>query len=119
MTNTKRTKRIKIIDQKYDIDYIRNLLARNDKAVKRAVIVLSKEQDADEINAGASLRVNGKGFNRYDSPYLTEMAIRIKHGQVLTNEEMIVTRQKVKKYAKQLTQIANDKAEFVQLRWNI
>lgn len=113
------TKKIKIIDQKYDVNYIRGLLERSDKAVIKAVVVLSKKQDADELKAGTALRINGKGFNRYDSPYLTEMAIRIKRGQALTNEEMIITRQKVKKYAKQLTQIANNKVEFVQLRWNV
>lgn len=111
--------KIKIIDEMYDTEQIKDLLLRSDRAVLRGVTAIYDRQMPDEKNHESTLYSNNVGFNAYDSRTLSRYARRIKNGQRMNDSDMSLLRSRIVKYSKQLTKIANDKVDSVQLRWNV
>lgn len=110
----------KVILSKDDMvkpEEVKTWILHNDKAVKRAAIVLYQEQDSDEKAYGCSTKVNDRGFNRFDAPYLQYFAERAIGDLELSANEIIKARFKLIKYAKQIADITNSKKN-IQYEWD-
>lgn len=94
------------------------LLATNDKAVARALVVLTERQTADEQNQETTKYLNGQGFRPCNARVGTSMANFYLRNGYLTPKQVAYWRKPIKGgtmriavYAGQLLQIANDKAK--------
>lgn len=110
----------------YTKEAIRGLLERSDKAVEQATIRLWERQTADEQQAQQTGHKNGEGFNGTDAEILSSFAEQLqgigsytwngrtytrKGPKPLSDKQMEIARRKVVKYAGQLAEIANAKAQ--------
>jgi hypothetical protein len=87
---------------------ILDLLESNDVAVTRAVVAIYNRQTASEQNSEETLEANGIGFNGSDARFLSYCAKYAKDRKTnLSGEHLIKARHKIKKYWKQLVDIAN------------
>lgn len=86
---------------------IRTLLAANNAAVQRALLVLDARQTPDERAGRRTDYLNGKGWNRFDAPLMSGFAASVRAGRNLLDSEMRQARYRLNKYAKQLTAHAN------------
>lgn len=87
------------------------LLDQSDVAVIRALEALYSRQTADELASHMTRHTNGVGFSKWDAAFLTDMVVKNRRWGRLTPNQMRVTREKVKKYWRQLVEIANGRAE--------
>lgn len=86
---------------------VRDLLKRNDEAVRRGIVAVYRLQTESEKVAGVTQEDNGVGFNGLDAPFLTSLAQQILRGKTLSQRQMTAGRKAVLKYAGQLARIAN------------
>lgn len=84
-----------------------DLLTRNDKVVGKAVYALFLRQTADEQFTGRTKNLNGRGFNGRDAKILTSFAKFWRRTGFLTPKQLVVARNRLPKYRRQLTEIAN------------
>lgn len=96
---------------------VKSWIINSDKAVKRAAILLYEQQDPEEKAFGCATKVNDRGFNRYDAPFLQGFAEKAIHDWDISANEIIKARYKLIKYAKQIADITNEKAD-IQLEWD-
>ncbi len=89
---------------------IRALLLSNDRAVERAVVVLTELQTADELASETTKVQNGQGWNARDAKFGTSLAKSVKDWGRLTSRQLVAARRMVLKYAGQLARVANAKA---------
>lgn len=89
-------------------DEILDLLKNNKQAVLRAIIVLYNRQTELEKEFKESNVVNGIGFTCKDSWYLSNLAKQLIEYKKIANEDFWRARWRIFKYAKQLTDIANE-----------
>lgn len=89
------------------------LLATNDRAVERALVVLADRQTSDELAGKTTTKRNGRGFNQFDAPIFTDMALSVKRGRRLTPRQLALCRKenshgtpRIAKYAGQLLEEA-------------
>jgi hypothetical protein len=102
----------------YDRESIQVLLAKNDKAVYRALVVLFERQTADEQASENTQLLNGMGFNGRDAGFGTSLAKQVlrwqdgltNYAHPLTMPQMNAARKMLRKYAGQLAKVANEKA---------
>ena len=87
---------------------IQELLMKSDKAVIAALHSIYALQTADEKAGGHTSQVNSVGFSQYDAPFLTDMVRAYRQWGGLTPKQMAVTRNKIKRYHRQLVNIANE-----------
>lgn len=86
---------------------IKGLLETNDAFVARSVVKIWQRQTESEKTSKSTNQNNGVGFNGLDAEILTSFAeYFIQHGR-LSVKQLAIARRKIKKYAKQLTSIAN------------
>ena len=100
------------IDSGYGIwtkSKIVNLLANNDRAVERAVIVIFNNQEEDEQIMDSTHKANGIGFTAFDADILSSFAKQINKGRTLSAKQLQIARKpdkfgnmKIAKYWKQL-----------------
>lgn len=110
--------KIKIdIYDKWDKERVKQLLINNDNAVLRALLALYNLQLPEEIDIRASIVENGKGFSKWDAPYLTDMAKAVKLDKKLEPKQISYIRSMILKYSGQLADIANEKDK--QLEWKL
>lgn len=95
---------------KHTDESIRTLLTSNDKAVRRALVVLFERQTTDEQATDAARHSNNKGFNHADAKQGSRMARVVLSGRPLASWNMARARTILHKYAGQLARIANEKA---------
>jgi predicted GTPase len=100
---------------------VKDLLTRNDKAVKRALVVIWERQTEDEKAAHTTHENNGIGFNGVDAPILTSFVEQMKRkgetqglnwkqGEAwLSPKQVQLARKKVMKYSGQLFRIMVEK----------
>lgn len=89
-------------------EQILTMLETNDKAITRAVIAIYQRQTDDEQVAQHTLKSNNIGFNSSDAPYLSYCAkYAIDRKITLTGKHLEKSRIRVRKYWKQLMDIAN------------
>lgn len=85
---------------------IKELLDRDDKAVMRAIVRIYRNQTADEQSGAHTKHHNGIGFNSVDAPLLSSFAGQLLRGYGLTDRQMEKARPKIKRYWRQLLEIA-------------
>lgn len=98
-------------------DEILDLLKNNKQAVLRAIIVLYNRQTELEKEFKESNVVNGIGFTCKDSWYLSNLARQLIEYKKIANEDFWRARWRIFKYAKQLSDIANEneqRKEYIQ-----
>ena len=91
-------------------EQIVEMLETNDMAVTRAVIAIYQRQTEDEQITRHTLKSNNVGFNSSDAPYLSYCAkYAIDRKVALSGKHLEKSRTRVRKYWKQLMDIANSK----------
>ena len=90
---------------------IRAILDTNDKAVERAIVRLYDRQTRDEKTDESTKHHNNLGFNHGDAKKGTYYARWVLSGRTLTGSHLDRARRMAKRYAGQLADIANAKAE--------
>lgn len=93
----------------YTKEQIITMIETNDKAVNRAVLAIYKNQTADEQNSEATLHHNNIGFSSADARLMTYYANYIQKQGGLSGPHLEKARKRIKKYWKQLLEIANSK----------
>jgi hypothetical protein len=94
----------------WSIKRIRDLLARNDRAVERALVVLLNLQVSTGQLSGDTLYSNGVGFTKGDAPHMTYLAKNALLGNRLSSRDLAYLRavvtpgrpSRIGKYAGQL-----------------
>lgn len=89
-------------------DEILHLLETNDKMVIRSIVKIFEKQTEDEQQTDSTNHHNGVGYNGVDAEFMSSLAKQVLAGKKLTEKQMVHARKKIKKYAKQLTRIANN-----------
>ena len=100
------------IDSGYGIwtkSKIVNLLANNDRAVERAIVVVYNNQEGDEQAMQSTHKANGVGFTAFDANILSSFAEQINKKRTLSSKQLEIARKtdkfgnmKIAKYWKQL-----------------
>lgn len=90
-----------------------DLLQKNDRAVCRGVVAIYNRQTNSEKQDGNTHEHNGIGFNSADAGILSSFARQILRNSgrpkcPLSEKQVAVARHKMLKYARQLTDIANE-----------
>lgn len=91
----------------WTVEEVKDLLRRNDEMVRKSLIKLYHLQTIDELNEKTAKHRNDIGFNRFDAAFGTDMAQQVIDGVQLTDRQIMFSRQMLRKYAKQLTAVAN------------
>lgn len=91
----------------WNVNEIKDLLKTKDKFVLRSLIKLYSFQTKEEKHHKESTESNNKGFNKFDAETLTPIAQKVVKGNVITEDQVTYVRNKIMKYAKQLTKVAN------------
>lgn len=102
-------------------DQIKELLAKSDEAVGRALLAILARQTFDEQQAADTKYSNGIGFTAFDAEPMTSMARFYKKAGFLTPKQLAWLRgcpgkqktPRIAKYAGQLADIAREKMEQV------
>lgn len=79
------------------------------KIIWKMLQAMYNRQTSLEKNIQATVEDNGIGFNGLDSRWLSEVAVNSKGYKNLTQAQAKAVAKKLKKYIKQLVQIANEK----------
>jgi negative regulator of sigma E activity len=87
---------------------IQKLIDTDDKAVARAVVRIYQRQTASEQRAEHTHLNNSIGFNAPDAKYLTFAAKYVLRNGALTGEHVDRVRAKIRRYWKQLAEIAEE-----------
>lgn len=102
----------------YTKEQIAEKLEQDNRWLVRGLLALYKRQTADELENATTSHRNGMGFNAYDANLLTGFARQIqawqdtpederRYANPLSTIQYRVLRQKMMRYAGQLTRIAN------------
>jgi hypothetical protein len=92
------------------------LLARNDNAVERALLVLFDRQTADEQMTDATRQHNGRGFTAFDAEIFSSFAKQVRQGRTLSPKQLALARKpdkfgnpRIARYWSQLLEAAEAK----------
>ena len=107
--------------QKQARDHVANKLATDDNWLIRGLLAIYERQTADEQRAEHTKHRNAIGFNGVDSQILSSFAKQVQQWQKtpeknrrfdspLSPRQIVLTRQKMAKYAGQLVIVAREKA---------
>ena len=88
---------------------IQSLIERNDVAVERAVVAIYNRQTEDEKRVKETKYSNGVGFTSVEAQYGSYLAQWILAGRRLTGYHLKRARGMMKRYHRQLAEIANAK----------
>ena len=83
------------------------MLSKSNLAVMRGVVAIYKEQTPDEKYERFTKHLNGRGFSSVDASFGSGMARRILDEETLSQSQINACRKMIKKYAGQLSRIAN------------
>ena len=85
------------------------VLEVNDDQLARALVALYNRQTEDEKETKETTAQNNLGFNAIDSAFMTSIAqAYIRFGR-LSERQIFTVRKSIKKYCRQLVDIANSK----------
>lgn len=94
---------------------IREKIATDSRMVERSLLVLYRNQTADEQLSLTTSHENGVGFNGTDAFILSSFAEfigkrkNVPEGKRLTEKQLVIARKKLPKYAGQLLQAVHSK----------
>ena len=101
----------KKIDGHWTQEQMADFIQNNDKVLYSALQALYKCQTDEEKSSKDALLQNGVGFNGVDAPFLSSVAQFLNKNGFLTEKQKVLTRKKLVKYMRQITNMAN-------LDWN-
>jgi hypothetical protein len=93
--------------REWKVEEIKSLLQTNDTMVCRSLVQLYNCQDDFEKSTGETMERNGVGFNGVDAPYMSSCAKFYIEKGFLSPRQMGFVRNKIIKYSKQITKLAN------------
>jgi len=96
------------INEKF-VGLIRHKIDTDQRWTERAVLALFEKQTAYEQQVEGSVNQNLKGFNSPDAHRMTYYAKWLLSGKHLNEKHLGIARTKLKKYARQLAVIADEK----------
>lgn len=99
---------------KSDINYIKFLIASNDRAVERAILAIYNCQTDDEKSSEATKHSNGRGFSGSDARLGSYWARWILSGKNLTGNHLLNARKMAIKYSSQLSGIVKEKMKMAE-----
>ena len=91
--------------------YLQQLVATNDVACLKAIVCIDNRQTELERYQGESVEDNGIGWTKNDANEMGRLASKIRQNVALTKAEMAKSRNKMKKYWKQLMDISKQQME--------
>lgn len=91
----------------WTVEEMKDVLARNDDQVGKALVKLYELQTEDEKASGSTHEYNSVGFNSFDAEILSSFAEFYMKYHRLSPKQLAIARKKIMKYAKQLVNIAN------------
>ena len=94
-------------NKKWTKEEIVSKLASDDAWLVRGLLAIHSKQTDEEQATESTKEQNGIGFNAIDANILTDMVIQYKRTKFLSTRQIALIRKKMKKYAGQLTRIAN------------
>lgn len=103
----------------YSKEFIREKLFTSNRWLKRGIIRIAEFQTPDELKSEQTIIRNSLGFNSSDANYLTNISKKINVNsnleltELLTKEEIRISRVKMLKYSGQLTKLANGKLNVI------
>lgn len=97
--------------RKDDPDYIHCLLINNDRAVERALLAIFARQTQSEQSSGTTNESNGVGLSACDAPLATYWVKWLRSGRHLSGKHLDKARVMMRKYVRQLADIASDNLE--------
>jgi len=92
---------------KWTREQMAEYVVNNDQVLYGALLALYDCQTADEKSDGYTKVYNGAGFNGTDSMFLSSVSESLKKYGRLTDKQKVVTRCKLVKYMRQITNLAN------------
>lgn len=105
-------------DEMLTKEEVRDLIATNNRAVMKAVLLLYHQQTEEEKYKGCSIEYNNKGFSRYDSAELSAFAVSIEKHNGASIKDINKYRYRLLKYSQQIANIVNNKRD-IQYQWEI
>jgi len=93
------------------INHIREMVGTNEKWAVAALLRIYDRQTADEQATQTTRNTNGIGFTGADATILSSFAQQVQAGRTLSAKQMMLLRNKIRKYARQLDEIAQEKLE--------
>ena len=97
---------------KWTKETILDKLDNSEEMVKRSLLRLYAELTADEQAMGATTEHNGFGFNGVDAEFMSSVAMFLTEKGYLSQKQVAWTRKKIRKYAGQLTTLANSELQL-------
>ena len=91
--------------------YLQNLVMTNVSACLRAIVCIDNRQTEHERLRGESIEENGIGWTKNDAREMGQIASKIRRGVPLSDAELAKSRNKMKKYWKQLMVISKQRLE--------
>lgn len=88
--------------------YLQDLLSSNDNALLRAIVCIDNWQTELERKYQESTEENKIGWSKYDAKEMGAIADKVRNGVQLSKGELAKSRNKMKKYWRQLMQISKD-----------
>lgn len=86
--------------------YLQDLVSQNDKALLRSIVLIDNLQTETERQTGESVEDNNVGWTKQDAKEMGSIAEKVRKGGRLTEGELAKSRNKMKKYWKQLMEIS-------------
>lgn len=92
---------------------IKSAIDTNDHAVEKAILIVYRNQTAEEQSAGDTRVSNGIGFTGVDGEFLSSLGSTVMQGRHLSPKQIEYGRKKIRKYARQLLIEAKRTGKFV------
>lgn len=93
--------------KKWTKEVIKAKLETNDEWLIRGLLSIYSKQTEDEQHSDVTKEENGIGFNAFDATICSDMAKQYMRTKFLSKRQIEIVRKCMKKYAGQLTKIAN------------
>lgn len=114
----------------WDKEQVKDLLAKNDLAVIKAIKIIYSYQTADEKSYHETNTNNSVGFSKFDSDLMSSFAEQLNKGRTLSVKQLAIAHKRMPKYAQQIlnymfkeqelksTQYYEEKAQNAFMRMN-
>ena len=93
--------------REWTVDEIKKFMDTNDHVLYEAIKRVYAQQTDDEQKSESTREHNGVGFNAIDAPFLSSLAKSLQRYGRLTDRQKAAGRKAMKKYAGQVTMLAN------------
>lgn len=93
--------------KEWTVDEIKKFMDTNDHVLYESIKRLYAQQTEAEKSSEQTKEHNGVGFNAVDAPFLSSLAKSLQRYGRLTDKQKAAGRKAMKKYAGQVTMLAN------------